>query len=89
MVRLFGEKLFGGEVQTDAQGMIRMDDWEMREDVQKEVLAAWETVDDDNLLQKADVDGYWEDFYHMFWFHFDRVDYSEDIETEVPIPSLG
>lgn len=88
MYRMFHDKLFGDKIQTDAMGMIRMDDLEMREDVQKEVLEAWEAVDDDNLKEIADVDGYWEDFYHMFGFHLDRVDYSEDIDIEVSIPSM-
>ena len=30
-------------------------------------------------MDLADTDGYWEDFYKMFGFHFDNVDYEEDI----------
>ena len=77
--RLFKERLYGTPV-TDEEGRIRMDDWEMREDIQEKTMAIWNQVNTDNLLQIADVDGYWKDFYHMFGFHFDNIDYSKDIE---------
>lgn len=80
MVRLFTEKLFAEAPVTDEKGQIRLDDWEMREDVQKEVMELWSQVDSDSIHALADVDGYWEDFYHMFGFHFENVDYTQDVE---------
>lgn len=80
MVRLFTEKLFAESPVTDEKGQIRLDDWEMREDVQKEVMELWSQVDSDSIHALADVDGYWEDFYHMFGFHFENVDYTQDVE---------
>lgn len=80
MVRLFTEKLFAGEVPTDEKGQIRLDDWEMREDVQKEVMDIWAQATTENICDIADVEGYWEDFYHMFGFKFDNVDYTKDVE---------
>lgn len=80
MVRLFAEKLFAEAPVTDEKGQIRLDDWEMREDVQKEVMDLWSQVDSDNIHDLADVDGYWEDFYHMFGFHFENIDYTQDVE---------
>lgn len=41
MVRLFTDKLFVEAPVTDEIGLIRLDDWEMREDVQKEVMDIW------------------------------------------------
>ncbi len=79
--RLFKDKLYGaGQLDVDHEGRIRMDDWEMREDVQQETMAIWDKVNSENILKIADVEGYWEDFYHMFGFHFDTVDYSQDVE---------
>lgn len=78
--RLFHEKLFAGEPIVDEENRIRLDDWELREDVQTEVLDAWHKINTENLKELADIDGYWEDFYHMFGFHFDTIDYSLDIE---------
>ncbi len=80
MTRLFRDKLFGGKVETDEMGQIRMDDWEMREDVQKKVMDIWDKINTDNILREADVEGYWEDFYHMFGFKYDNVDYEKDVE---------
>lgn len=88
MYRLFHDKLLADKPQVDEDGMIRMDDWEMREDVQQEVKQAWDRINSDNLQQLADVDGYWEDFYHMFGFGIDGVDYDADVEVDKAVPSI-
>lgn len=80
MCRLFTEKLFVENPVTDEKGQIRLDDWEMREDVQTEVMGLWAQVNSDNIREIADVEGYWEDFYHLFGFKFDNVDYTQDVE---------
>ena len=80
MARLFTEKLFVEVPVTDEKGQIRLDDWEMREDVQKEVMDIWAQVNSDNVHELADIEGYWEDFYHMFGFQFDNIDYTQDVE---------
>lgn len=87
MYRLFHDKLPARE--TDENGMIRLDDWEMERDVQDAVSAAWEKITDENLDALADVDGYWDDFYRMFGFRMDGVDYAADVDTEVAIPGVG
>ena len=79
MDRLFREKL-QDPVQTDEEGRIRMDDYEMREDVQDEVMRLWQLVNTENLEKYADLEGYWEDFYQMFGFRFDNIDYTKDVE---------
>ena len=88
MYRLFHDKLLADKPQVDEDGMIRMDDWELREDVQQEVKQAWDRINSDNLQQLADVDGYWEDFYHMFGFGIDGVDYDADVEVDKAVPSI-
>lgn len=80
MVRLFTDKLFVGNPVTDEKGQIRLDDWEMREDVQSEVMKLWNEVTTENVRQLTDVEGYREDFYHLFGFKFDNIDYSKDVE---------
>ena len=88
MDRLFREKLFVPTPVVDEAGYLRPDDWEMRPDVQQRVDALWEKVDDANLEQLCDIDGYWEDFYHMFGFGFTGVDYEGDIDPDVSLPGL-
>ena len=80
MVRLFTDKLFVDNPVTDEKGQLRLDDWEMREDVQSEVMKLWNEVTTENVRQLTDVEGYWEDFYHLFGFKFDNIDYAKDVE---------
>lgn len=81
MYRLFNQKLYGASVQTDENGMIRLDDLEMQKDVQDEVTELWNKLSQDNLKECADLDGYWEDFYALFGFGIEGVDYEADIEV--------
>ena len=74
MNRLFIDKLPAKE--TDAEGYIRLDDWEMEDKVQNEITKLWDLVTTENIGELGDIEGYWEDFYHMFGFHYDNVDYS-------------
>lgn len=80
MQRLF-VKLYGGELELDADGQIRMDDWEMEEDVQVKVSEIWDALNADNFKQLTDLDGYWKDFYELFGFGVDGVDYDADVEV--------
>lgn len=81
MYRLFSQKLYGGAVQTDENGMIRLDDLEMQKDVQDEVTELWNKLSQDNFKECADLDGYWEDFYALFGFGIEGVDYESDVDV--------
>ena len=80
MYRLFA-KLASGKLDLDADGQIRMDDWEMQEDVQAEVSKMWDSINADNFRELTDMDGYWKDFYALFGFGVDGVDYSADVDV--------
>lgn len=80
MNRLFREKLNKDNVIVDEKNRIRLDDYEMRKDVQEQVMEYWNKVNSENINNFADIDGYWNDFYNMFGFKFDNVDYSRDIK---------
>lgn len=88
MYRMFHDKLYADQPVLDEQGQLRLDDYEMQEDVQQAVMQKWTSLSNDTLAQDADIDGYWEDFYHMFGFRVPGVDYEADTEVEVPIPSI-
>jgi enoyl-[acyl-carrier protein] reductase/trans-2-enoyl-CoA reductase (NAD+) len=64
-------------------GLIRLDDLEMRPDVQEAVADLWPQVSTDSLTALADYAGFKSDFNNLFGFDVDGVDYSEAIETEV------
>ena len=90
MRRLFTEHRSAADPPpTDAGERIRLDDWEMRADVQAEVAALWEKAAADNVEQLADLAGYREDFFKLFGFGFPGVDYGADADPNVAIPSLG
>lgn len=89
MYRMFAEKLYGGSVKTDDEGLVRMDDWEMRPEVQEKVTAAWEKIGSENLAEYADLDGYRKDFNMLFGFDAEGVDYEADTDTAVNIESLA
>ena len=86
--RLFKDKLLEETVPVDKEGRIRMDDWELSEEVQQKVVEAWKQVTTENVTEISDIEGYWEDFYQMFGFHLAGVDYGKDVDMEVKIPSI-
>ncbi len=87
--RLFSQRLYNNrpfdQIPMDQKGRVRIDDWEMRPDVQEEVEKIWSMIGDANLLQVADVKGYNQDFLKLFGFGLAGVDYSADVNPEVPI----
>lgn len=90
MQRLFAERLYtaDGQVAVDDKGRIRVDDWEMREDVQAEVAALWEKVTTENLEDISDIKGYRDEFFHLFGFNFDQIDYELETNEVVNVPSI-
>ena len=87
--RLFSERLYAGkDVPTDEQGRIRIDDWEMREDIQEKVKALWATATTENLPEIGDLAGYKQDFLNLFGFGFEGVDYNTEANEMTLIPSI-
>ena len=90
--RLFAQRLYNNrpldQIPTDTSGRVRVDDYEMREDVQVEVGKLWEIVANENVLQIGDVKGYNSDFLKLFGFGLKGVDYNADVPTDVPIEGL-
>ncbi|MDQ7961931.1 enoyl-ACP reductase FabV [Flavobacterium lindanitolerans] len=87
--RLYQQRLYtGGEVPTDEKGRIRIDDWEMRDDVQGKVAALWEKATTENLSEIGDLEGYRKDFYNLFGFDIEGVDYKADTNEMVAVESI-
>ena len=87
--RLFKERLYAsGAIPTDAQGRIRIDDWELRDDVQQKVDALWQQASTETLPAIGDLDGYKTDFYNLFGFKVEGINYTEDVNEMVEIPGL-
>ena len=78
----------GGDVPVDEKGRIRVDDWEMRDDIQQKVAELWETATTENLAEIGDLEGYRKDFYNLFGFDYEGIDYKADTNEVVNIESL-
>ena len=90
MVRLFADHLYAATPPpTDDIERIRIDDWEMRADVQADVARLWDRARTDNVERLADLAGYREDFFKLFGFGVAGVDYEADQDPAGPIPSLS
>ena len=90
MQRLFADRLYteNGEVALDSEGRIRIDDWEMAEDVQAEVAKYWDKVTTETLAEISDIDGYRKEFFNLFGFELEGVDYEKDANENVQVPSI-
>ncbi len=87
--RLFSARLYdSGEVPVDEKGRIRIDDWEMRDDIQSEIATLWLDATTETLPNIGDLDGYKSDFLSLFGFGVAGVDYTVDTNEMVEIPGL-
>lgn len=87
--RLFSARLYtNGTIPVDEKGRIRIDDWEMNPEVQKEVAELWKGATTENLTAIGDLAGYKSDFLNLFGFGFDGVDYAAEANEMVEIPGL-
>jgi enoyl-[acyl-carrier protein] reductase/trans-2-enoyl-CoA reductase (NAD+) len=80
MYRLYKDALLAkGDRKFDDKGRIRIDDWEMRSDVQEQVEQLWPLISSDNIEQISDIAGYRHEFLRLFGFEVDGVDYDADV----------
>jgi len=95
LYRLFTEGLYSDNPRLDGEGRLRMDEREMRADVQAKVAESWANISTENLNQLTDFTGYKHEFLSLFGFGVAGVDYDQEVGSEVPIenliegPSLG
>ena len=81
--RLFASQLqTGEEMRLDEAGRIRVDDLELADQVQAEVKRRWPLVNTDNLPELGDLSGFREDFFKIFGFGIDGVDYDADVDPQ-------
>jgi len=87
--RLFRERLYtGNAVPVDGNNRIRIDDWEMREDVQSKVAELWLQAETETLPAIGDLAGYKSDFLNLFGFGLTGVNYSEDVNENIHMAGL-
>lgn len=83
MYRLLKDRIYAGTpVPTDEEGRIRVDDLELREDVQSRIASLWESVTTENLEATAGLRNYREEFLKLFGFGLPSVDYAADVDPD-------
>ncbi len=90
MYRLFGTHFYGGGRGGpifDEKGRIRMDDREMRDDVQAEVAELWGKVNSENLAGISDIAGFRESYLRIHGFGIPGIDYDADVDPAI-MPQL-
>ena len=87
MVRLFKDRLYSAEAMrdpaktpADSEGRIRIDDWEMRDDVQKETISLMEKVTAGSIEEQTDIAGFRHDFLEAHGFDVAGIDYEADVD---------
>ena len=88
MYRLFSSKFQDGNAIVDENGLIRLDDWEMDKSIQRIISKNWGSINDENLCELTDLEGFWNDFYAIFGFGIDGVDENNDVSPLYQIESL-
>lgn len=84
--RMFAERLYNDldpTSLTDDTNRLRLDDWELREDIQKACSDLWPEITSDNLFELTDYQLYKDEFLKLFGFGVDGVDYDADVNPEV------
>jgi enoyl-[acyl-carrier protein] reductase/trans-2-enoyl-CoA reductase (NAD+) len=81
MYRLYRDYLFAAEPKPlDSEGRIRLDDWEMRDDVQSEVAELWQKMQDAPPDQVTEIDEFRDEFLRHHGFEMPGVDYEKEVD---------
>ncbi|XXK59924.1 enoyl-ACP reductase FabV [Porticoccaceae bacterium nBUS_09] len=88
LYRLFTEGLYCDNPRLDNEGRLRMDELEMRPNIQDKVAESWAKISTENLHSLTDFEGYKQDFLGLFGFDIAGVDYEADVNPEVAIANL-
>ncbi|MGL4224071.1 enoyl-ACP reductase FabV [Vibrio misgurnus] len=84
--RMFSQRLYkpdGSAAEVDEDNRLRLDDWELRDDIQQHCRELWPQITTENLRQLTDYDMYKEEFIKLFGFGIEGIDYDADVNPEV------
>jgi len=88
LYRLYTECLYSDSPRMDSEGRIRVDELELRPEIQQRVGDDWLKVTNENMAELTDIKGYKHEFLKLFGFDIDSVDYEADVDPVVPIRGL-
>jgi enoyl-[acyl-carrier protein] reductase/trans-2-enoyl-CoA reductase (NAD+) len=80
--------MYGARANLDSDNRLRVDDYELADDVQAQITKDWELVTTENFAEYADVNGYHQAFLKLFGFGIEGVDYEADVSLDQTINNL-
>ncbi|MBL4671342.1 MAG: trans-2-enoyl-CoA reductase family protein [Arenicella sp.] len=83
LYRLFTECVYSENPRLDQDNRFRVDELELKPEMQAKVEAAWAKVTSENLAELSDYDGYRSEFLRLFGFGIEGVDYDADVSPLV------
>ena len=83
--RMMSDRLYrtDGTVPTDDENRLRLDDWELRDDIQQHCKDLWSQLTNENLSELTDYRQYKEEFLSLFGFGLEGIDYEADVNPAV------
>ena len=90
--RMFRDRLYktdGSAAEVDDKNRLRLDDLELREDIQAHCQELWPQLTNENLTELTDYLQYKEEFLKLFGFGVEGVDYEKDVNPEVPFDVIN
>ena len=84
--RMFSQRLYkedGSAPEVDDVNRLRLDDLELRDDIQEHCRNLWPQITTENLKELTDYVEYKEEFLKLFGFGVEGVDYEADVNPAV------
>ena len=78
--RMFSQLYGNEELNLDSEGRIRLDNFEMEEDIQEKIKDIWPLLNSETVFELTDVEGFRDEFFKLFGFGFANIDYKKDVE---------
>ncbi|MBI0293231.1 enoyl-[acyl-carrier-protein] reductase FabV [Streptomyces sp. PRKS01-29] len=72
---------------VDDEGRVRLDTWELTDDVQAAVAARWKEASTSTIIALADLDWFQAEVRRLYGFDVPGIDYARPVETAVSWPA--
>jgi enoyl-[acyl-carrier protein] reductase/trans-2-enoyl-CoA reductase (NAD+) len=86
-LRLWDQLTGAAPLDLDDQGRIRLDRWELTDEVQSAVATLWRELTPETIAEVADVDWFRAQFRGLYGFDVPNVDYDAPVEVDLPWPT--
>ncbi|KEY91163.1 putative reductase [Candidatus Photodesmus blepharus] len=81
--QLYSKNTDNSLLKTDLKNRLRLDDWELRENIQEHCRKVWSNIASENFKELTDYLKYKEEFLNLFGFGIKGIDYTTDVNPIV------